>query len=103
MHRSVFETRRAISATGGARSRSLWELDLARREASLWVSDVLGAQHVDAGNSHTRDASARLLPRLLDEAPDVRWMAGTMLSEHGTELERDAPHYRAWLFEQRRA
>ena len=96
MHRSVFETASYFSDRRGA-VESLWELDLARREASLWVSDVLGAQHVDAGNSHTRDASARLLPRLLDEAPDVRWMAGTMLSEHGTELARYAPHYRAWL------
>ena len=96
VHRSVFETTSYFNDRRGA-VESLWELDLARREASLWVSDVLGAQHVDAVNSATRDASARLIPRLLDEAPDVRWMAATMLSGHGTELERDAPHYRAWL------
>ena len=96
IHRSVFETRSYFSDRRGA-VESLWELDLARREASLWVSDVLGAQHVDAVNSATRDASPRLLPRLLDEAPDVRWTAATMLSGHGAELARHAPHYRAWL------
>lgn len=96
VHRSVFETRSYFSDRRGA-VEPLWELDLARREASLWVSDVLGAQHVDAVNSSTRDASAGLLPRLLDEAPDMRWMAATMLSGHGAELARLAPHYRAWL------
>ena len=96
MHRSVFESGSYFSDRRGA-VESLWELDLARREASLWVSDVLGAQHVDAVNSVTRDASAQLLPRLLDEAPDVRWMAATTLSEHGAELTRHAPHYRVWV------
>ncbi|HTP20011.1 MAG TPA: glycosyltransferase family 2 protein [Solirubrobacteraceae bacterium] len=96
VRRSVFETTSYFSDRRGA-VEPLWELDLARREPSLWVPDVLGAQHVDAVNSHTRDASARLIPRLLEEAPDVRWMAATMLSEHGTELARYAPRYRGWL------
>jgi hypothetical protein len=97
IHRTVFEggtyptDRRGVIET-------LWETNLARREPSLWVSDVLGLQHVDAANSATRDASiARMVPRLLGEALDLRWMAETMLSEHGAELARRAPHYRMWL------
>ena len=96
MHRSVFERASYFSDRRGA-VEPLWELDVARREASLWVSDVLGAEHVDAVNSTTRDASGRSLARLLDEAPDVCWMVATILSEHGAELARHAPHYRAWL------
>ena len=96
MRRSVFESTSYFSDRRGA-VEPLWELDLARREPSLWVADVLGAQHVDAVNSHTRDASARLIPRLLEEAPDVRWMAATMLHEHGADLARYAPHYRGWV------
>ncbi len=96
MHRSVFEMSNYFSDRRGS-VEPLWELDLARREVSLWVSDVLGAEHGDAVNSATRDASGRWLARLLDEAPDVRWMAVTMLSEHGVELARHAPHYRTWL------
>jgi Glycosyl transferase family 2 len=96
MHRSVFDAGSYFSDRRGS-VEPLWELDLARRTASLWVPEVLGAEHSDAANSATRDASGRWLARLLDEAPDVRWMAATMLSEHGSELARHAPHYRAWL------
>ncbi len=78
----------------------LWETNLALRESSLWVEDILGLEHVDADNSVTREASAdRLIPRLLGEAPDLRWMAETMLSEHGSALAQWAPHYRRWLLQ----
>jgi hypothetical protein len=99
IHRGVFETTNYFGDRRGA-TETLWETNLARRESSLWVSDVLGRQHTDASNSHTRDASAsRLIPRLLEEAPDALWMAETMLSEHEAELARYAPHYRRWLLE----
>jgi glycosyltransferase involved in cell wall biosynthesis len=99
IHRGVFETTNYFGDRRGA-TETLWETNLARRESSLWVYDILGRQHTDASNSHTRDASAsRLIPRLLGEAPDALWMAETMLSEHGAELARYAPHYRRWLLE----
>jgi hypothetical protein len=78
----------------------LWETNLARTEPSLWVTDVLGRQHVDAANSHSRDARAsRLVPRLLREAPDGLWMAEEMLRDHGEELARYAPRMRLALLE----
>jgi glycosyltransferase involved in cell wall biosynthesis len=99
MHRSVFETTKYFTDRRGA-METLWELNLARRESSLWAPDILGLQHTDASDSHTRGADAsRLIPRLLAEAPDGLWMAETMLAEHGAELARHAPHYRRWLLE----
>jgi len=97
IHRAVFEAGNYPSDRRGV-IETLWETTLARREPSLWVSDILGLQHADAANSASRDASvARLVPRLLGEAPDLRWMAESMLSEHGNELARHAPHYHGWL------
>jgi glycosyltransferase involved in cell wall biosynthesis len=97
MHRSVFEIGNYFRDRRGA-VEPLWELNLARQEASLWVSDVLGLQHDDAANSFSRDASsARLVPRLLAEACDSLWMAQTTLAEHGADLAHHAPHYRVWL------
>jgi hypothetical protein len=99
IHRSVFESTNYFTDRRGA-METLWELNLARRERSLWVPDVLIRQHADAPNSYTRDASARrLVPRLLREAPDQLWMAETMLAEHGVELARWAPHYQSWIME----
>ncbi len=70
----------------------LWELDLARRERSLWVEDVLARQHTDAANSYTRDAAAaRLIPQLLNDATDVLWRDRQMIARHGAELARHAP------------
>jgi hypothetical protein len=66
----------------------------------MWIPDVLGLEHTDAVNSVTRDARpTQLVPRLIAEAPDVRWMAETMLAEHGEQLRRHAPHYHRWLLE----
>lgn len=99
MHRSVLEHTNYFIDRRGA-MEALWELDLSRREQSLWVSDILTRQHSDAANSYTRDASARrLVPRLLGEAPDQLWMVETLLCEHGAELAIRAPHYRRWLLE----
>jgi glycosyltransferase involved in cell wall biosynthesis len=99
IHRSVFATTNYFADRRGA-METLWELNLARREKSLWVPDVLIRQYADSPNSHSRDTSAsRLVPRLLSEAPDQLWMAETMLSEHGAELAAYAPHYRRWLLE----
>jgi hypothetical protein len=91
MHRSVFESTNFFDRRGAL--EGLWELDLARRERSLWVPDVLGRQYADAANSYTRDASARrLIGRLLAEAPDMLWMLETVLAEHGAALARYAPN-----------
>lgn len=99
IHRSVFETTNFFEDRRGA-MEGLWETNLARRERSLWLPDILGKQHADAPNSHSRDANpARLIPRLLLEAPDDLWMAETMLAEHGTELARHAPRTRRSLIE----
>lgn len=97
IHRSVFDAGNYPRDRRGG-IETLWETTLALRESSLWVDEVLGLQHTDAVNSVTRDIdAARLTPRLLEEAADVRWMAETMLAEHGDALARHAPHYRMWL------
>lgn len=99
IHRSVFEATNFFEDRRGA-MEGLWETNLAKRERSLWLPDILGKQHADAPNSHSRDADpARLIPRLLLEAPDDLWMAETMLAEHGTELARHAPRTRRSLIE----
>jgi Glycosyl transferase family 2 len=99
MHRSVFEVENFIDDRRGA-VETLWELNLARRERSLWVSDVLGLQHTDAANSHTRDVDPqRMIARLRREAPDELWMAETLLGEHASELSRYAPRYERALEE----
>jgi glycosyltransferase involved in cell wall biosynthesis len=70
----------------------LWELDLAREETTLCVEEVLGLEHDDAPNSWLRSASsAELIPRLMAEAPDMLWMAETLLDRHGEALRRWGP------------
>jgi stage V sporulation protein B len=98
IHRSVFKAANYFEDRRGAMEQ-LWELDLARRERSLWVPEVLGLEYSDAPNSHSRDGAARVVARLLDEAPDSMWMAETLLAEHGDELARQAPHYRTQVME----
>lgn len=98
IHRDVFARTSYPERRGGIEMK--WETDVSRREPSLWVPDVLGLQHTDAANSATREVEAkRLMPRLIEEAPDLLWMAETMLCDHGSELERYAPSYRRWLIE----
>jgi hypothetical protein len=99
IHRDVFVRTNYPSDRRGVIEMK-WETDIARDEPSLWVPDVLGLQHTDAANSATRETKAsRLMPRLISEAPDLRWMAETMLADHGRELARYAPNYRRWLLE----
>jgi hypothetical protein len=70
IHRAVFETATYIDRRGPM--EGVWELNLARREKSLWVPEILGLEHGDAANSHSRVAIAsRLIPQLLGDAPDV--------------------------------
>jgi glycosyltransferase involved in cell wall biosynthesis len=77
---------------------SLYELDLASREKTLCVDDVLGKEHTDAPNSWLRTVSAdELVPRLLREAPDMLWMAETTLARHGEALRRYGPRQYATM------
>lgn len=92
IHRSVVQTEALLDRRGGV--ETLWELDVARFTRSLWVQDVLGLQHTDGSHSHSRDANPRrLVPRLLAEAPDMFWVAETLLDRHREGLARFAPHY----------
>jgi hypothetical protein len=93
IHRSVLSRTPFIDGRRGA-VETLWELDVAQTEPTMWVPDVLGLQHSDAANSHIRDVSAaRLIPRLTAEAADTQWMVETLLREHGDAVARVAPHY----------
>lgn len=99
MHRSVFAHGNYFRERRGV-MEPLWELNLARRERSLWLADVLGLVHNDAPNRHSRDRNpSRLIRQLLAEAPDQLWMAETILAEHGRDLALWAPHYRRWVVE----
>jgi glycosyltransferase involved in cell wall biosynthesis len=70
----------------------LFELDLAKAETTLCLDEVLGLEHSDAPNSWLRSAKAsELLPRLRTEAPDMLWMAETVIERHGEALRRWGP------------
>jgi glycosyltransferase involved in cell wall biosynthesis len=70
----------------------LFELDLAKAETTLCLDEVLGREHSDAPNSWLRSVKAsELLPRLRTEAPDMLWMAETVLARHGEALRRWGP------------
>jgi glycosyltransferase involved in cell wall biosynthesis len=91
MHRSVFATTPFFAERRGA-METLYELELASRETTLYVDDVLGCEHTDAPNSWLRSAAAdELVPRLFSDAPDMLWMAETTLRRHGPALRRDGP------------
>jgi len=89
--------REALAATPYIEGRRgamemLFELNLAERETSVCAEDVLTAVHADAPNSWLRaKAGAEVIPRLRREAPDMLWMAETVLSRHGQALERWGP------------
>jgi glycosyltransferase involved in cell wall biosynthesis len=92
LQRAVFATTPYFADRRGA-METLWELELAKRETTLCVADVLGKEHTDATNSWLRAARAQeLVPRLLEEAPDMLWMAETTLEHHGDALRRLGPH-----------
>ncbi|HEY0317900.1 MAG TPA: glycosyltransferase family 2 protein [Solirubrobacterales bacterium] len=92
IHRSVIERTPFVDDRRGA-MESLYELDLAGNETTLCVDDILGKEHTDAPNSWLRTAAAsELVPRLLDEASDMLWMAETTLARHGAALRREGPN-----------
>lgn len=91
LHRSVFAETPYIDGRRGA-VETLFELNLAEKETSVCVEDVLTRMHYDAPNSWLREAdSASLVPRLRREAPDLQWMAETTLARHGAALARYGP------------
>jgi glycosyltransferase involved in cell wall biosynthesis len=91
IHRDVFETNPYFPERRGA-MEMLWELNTAREHTTLCVEDVLGKEHSDASNSWLRSVNAsELLPRLLNEAPDMLWAAEMTLREHGPALELHGP------------
>jgi glycosyltransferase involved in cell wall biosynthesis len=90
LQRAVFDTTPYFSDRRGT-VESLYELELARAETSIWVPEVLGKEYTDARNSSVRSVDAGTIPRLLNEAPDMLWMAETALNEHGPALADYAP------------
>lgn len=70
----------------------LYELDLAQHVPSIYVPNVLGHQFFDAENSYLRSARpAVVVPQLLGDAPDLLWMAETVLERHGSALRDHGP------------
>jgi hypothetical protein len=97
IRRSVLERTPIPDDRRGA-MESLYELDLAARETTVCVDDVLGKEHTDAPNSWLRTvASEELVPRLLQEAPDMLWMAETALRRHGAALRSYGPRQYATM------
>ena len=91
LKREVFAESPYIDGRRGA-METLFELNLAERETSVCVEDVLTAVHADADNSWLRAVkSADVIPRLRREAPDMLWMAETVLERHGEALRRYGP------------
>jgi glycosyltransferase involved in cell wall biosynthesis len=89
--RAVFTETPYIDGRRGA-METLFELNLAERETSVCVEDVLTKVHADAPDSWLRAASATdVIPRLRREAPDMLWMAETALERHGKALQRWGP------------
>ncbi|MGN6258163.1 MAG: glycosyltransferase family 2 protein [Solirubrobacterales bacterium] len=93
----VFEATPYFAERRGA-METLFELDLAQAETTVCLDEVLGLEHSDAPNSWLRSASAaELLPRLRSEAPDMLWMAETVLARHGEALRRWGPRQYATI------
>lgn len=91
LRRAVFAETPYIDGRRGA-METLFELNLAERETSLCVEDVLTKVHADAPDSWLRAAGAAdVVPRLQREAADMLWMAETTLERHGEALQRWGP------------
>jgi glycosyltransferase involved in cell wall biosynthesis len=89
--RAVFAETPYIDGRRGA-METLFELNLAERETSLCVEEVLTKVHADAPDSWLRAAGAAdVVPRLQREAADMLWMAETTLERHGDALQRWGP------------
>lgn len=92
LKREVFAATPYIDGRRGA-METLFELNLAERETSVCVEDVLTKVHADAPDSWLRAVnSADVIPRLQREAPDMLWMAETTLERHGDALQRYGPN-----------
>lgn len=90
-HREVFERTPLFGERRGA-METLYELELAGNEQSLYIDEVIGLEHTDAPNSWLRSVSvSELVPRLFSEAPDMLWMAETTLERHGEALRGSGP------------
>lgn len=90
-HRGVFERTPLFAERRGA-METLYELELAGNETSLYIDDVIGIEHTDAPNSWLRSVSVHeMVPRLFSEAPDMLWMAETTLERHGEALRGVGP------------
>lgn len=91
LQRAVFVETPYIDGRRGA-MELLFELNLAERETSLCVEDVLTEVHADAPDSWLRAAgTADVVPRLQREAADMLWMAEETLRRHGEALRRWGP------------
>ncbi len=91
IERAVFAATPYIDGRRGA-METLFELNLAERETSVCVEDVLTKVHADAPDSWLRAVrAADVIPRLRREAPDMLWMAETVLARHGEALRRWGP------------
>jgi glycosyltransferase involved in cell wall biosynthesis len=97
LHRDAVAATPYIVGRRGA-METLFELNLAQKETSVCIPDVLGIVHSDAPNSWLRSSGIRqLVPRLFLEAPDMLWMALTTLELHGAALREHGPHQYARL------
>jgi glycosyltransferase involved in cell wall biosynthesis len=95
--RAVFDRTPYVAGRRGA-MEPLFELDLAKHETTMCVEEVLGMEHTDAPNSWLRSVNAgELIPRLLEEAPDMLWMAETTLERHGAALREHGPTWYATM------
>jgi glycosyltransferase involved in cell wall biosynthesis len=91
IHRSVPEVVPFIHDRRGT-VEELYELDFARAVDSLYTEAVLGEEYTDAANSYMRTTQRRILiPQLLGDAPDLLWMAETILQRHGDALRSHGP------------
>ena len=91
LQRAVFVDTPYIDGRRGA-MEFLFELNLAERETSLCLEDVLTKVHADAPDSWLRAAGAAdVVPRLQREAADMLWMAEETLQRHGEALQHWGP------------
>lgn len=91
LRRDVFDGTPYIDGRRGA-METLFELNLAERETSVCIEDVLTKVHADAPDSWLRAVkTADVIPRLRREAADMLWMAETTLERHGDALQRWGP------------
>jgi glycosyltransferase involved in cell wall biosynthesis len=91
IERGVFARCPYVEGRRGA-METLFELNLAAAARSVCVEGVLTRVHADAPDSWLRSTSAgSLIPRLRREAPDMLWMAETVLQRHGEALRRHGP------------